>query len=255
VGYSAGRTPAEYEVAYLRADRVDGLPEALAEAEAPVDLALFDPSSPAANALRFYIVATRTPNPGWIHFIRAKGATLRLRRTRKIAAIMRGAVYDELQGDPLVFDSTFDAIISDGVALVINQTRFERSLGFVAQAQTLARDTLTTLTTRLAIANVDDFVATASSDLNMIAKVRGIAERVVSNPAYAAAMSTERVIQFAEDNNIEIDVEEADGQPQLVFHAEPARRWRILKLLDDDYLHSQLTEADYEVNSKSPREI
>ena len=37
---------------------------------------------------------------------------------------------------------------------------------------------------------------------------------------------------------------------RFVFHPDPQRRWRILKLLDDDYLHSSLTEFDYEVNSE-----
>ncbi|MDP9336034.1 MAG: DUF4868 domain-containing protein [Actinomycetota bacterium] len=240
-------------MAYLPADSVPGLPSALDQAEEPADLQLFEPTSSVAETLRFYIVAIRNRNGGRIHFVRSKGTTLRLKRTRKIAAVMRGAVYDQLEADPLVFDATFDAIVSADVALVINQGAFERSLGFVAQAQELARETLTQLTERLEIANADDFLAAGSSDLNMVAKVRGIAEKLATDGAYANAMTTERLVAFATDNHIEIDVEVVDGNQRLVFHSDPARRWRILKLLDDDYLHSQLTELDYEVNSKSPR--
>jgi hypothetical protein len=52
--------------------------------------------------------------------------------------------------------------------------------------------------------------------------------------------------------SVQIDLEGPKGKEQLVFYPDPQRRWSILKLLDDDYLHSRLTAVDYEVNSKSP---
>ena len=36
------------------------------------------------------------------------------------------------------------------------------------------------------------------------------------------------------------------------FNANPNDRWLILKLLDDDFLGSIMTNQKYEVNSKSP---
>jgi hypothetical protein len=252
VAYSPGRVPADYEVAWVSAGEVAGLTELLTSVEHPIDLELFEPDSAQARRLRFYVVAIQTPNPGWIHFLRSKGPTLRLRRTRKIAAVMRGATYDELAEDPLLFDDRFDAIVADGTALIINQGAFQRALGFVEQARALAAQTITEIAQQLAIANFDEFNTAATSDINMVTKLRSIAAKIAANPAYAAAMTTERIIAFAEAHQILIDTEEVDGQRRLVFHPEPARRWRILKLLDDDYLHSQLTEFDYEVNSKSP---
>lgn len=252
VGYNPGRTPSSYEIAYLPVGEVAGLRDVLNDVEGSVGIELFEPNSREARELRFYIVAFRTENPSWIHFFRSKGETLRLKRTKKIVAVMSGAAYDELEADPLVFDTNFDAIIANGVTLVINQDAFARSLGFVEQARQLARETLAQLSERIAISNAEQFLAAAASDLNMVAKVRSIAAKIARDPAYADAMTTERVIAFAEENDIEIDVEEIDGKKHFVFHPEPRRRWRILRLLDDDYLHSQLTELDYEVNSKSP---
>ena len=40
----------------------------------------------------------------------------------------------------------------------------------------------------------------------------------------------------------------SDGQEQLVFQTDPEHRWRILKLVDDDYLRSSMTDHRYEVN-------
>lgn len=75
---------------------------------------------------------------------------------------------------------------------------------------------------------------------------------LANTPAYADAMTTEKLIAFAEERGIAIDTEESAGVRRLVFLPDPQHRWRILKLLDDDYLRSSLTELDYEVNSKSP---
>jgi hypothetical protein len=47
-----------------------------------------------------------------------------------------------------------------------------------------------------------------------------------------------------------IKTQKVDGQEMLVF--DPKDRWAILKLLDDDYLESALTEQQYEVTGKRP---
>jgi hypothetical protein len=66
-------------------------------------------------------------------------------------------------------------------------------------------------------------------------------------------MTMDRIVPFIRERP-ELDIELA-GEPggeRLVFRSAPSQRWKILKLLDDDYLHSLLTDADYEANSKSP---
>lgn len=39
---------------------------------------------------------------------------------------------------------------------------------------------------------------------------------------------------------------------KLVFRPDPQHRFKILKLLDDDYLRSELTALEHESNSKGP---
>jgi hypothetical protein len=250
--FDAGRKPDSYEVAYLPEDNVDGLDEVAAAVADATRLELFKGTPAHAAKLRFYVVGLHSRNPGWTHFIRAKGSSLRLQQTRKLAALMRRGTYDRLDSDSLLFDADFDAVVSDGVVLIANQSSFQRALGFVEQAQELARQTIEQLGPHLQIANFDDFRAAASSDLNMVAKLSSIAAKMAADPAYVATMTTANIIAFAEDKGIEIDTVEANDERQLEFHPDPTRRYRILKLLDDDYLHSQLTDLDYEANSDSP---
>ena len=47
---------------------------------------------------------------------------------------------------------------------------------------------------------------------------------------------------------MKIETDEDTGQEMLVYDARSS--WKLLKLLDDDYLLSELTEHSYEVNGK-----
>jgi hypothetical protein len=51
--------------------------------------------------------------------------------------------------------------------------------------------------------------------------------------------------------NLAIPTKTVNGTTQLVFESNPAGRFRVLKLVDDDYLRSSMTNYSYEVNSKS----
>jgi hypothetical protein len=41
-----------------------------------------------------------------------------------------------------------------------------------------------------------------------------------------------------------------EGRDHLKFDPAPSRRWILLKLLDDDYLNSNMTDNKYEANYK-----
>ncbi|HST25667.1 MAG TPA: Kiwa anti-phage protein KwaB-like domain-containing protein [Gaiellaceae bacterium] len=251
VAYSAGRVPSEHELAVFPIKGSAAVEAATSPMENPIEIEVFsDPDF--ADDLRFYVVAAKVSNPGWLYFFKAKGETLRLKNTRKVALVPSGNAYDELEADPLIFESTFDAVVGDGLALVAKQPSFERALGFVQQASEAAQTTLTQLLATVTVKNGADLLTAAAIDINMISKLRSIAAKMNANSAYAASMTTEKLIKFAGERGIPIDTEEVNGTTQFVFFPDPQHRWRILKLLDDDYLDSSLTQLHYEVNSKSP---
>src|SRR5438552_4086058 len=142
----------------------------------PIDVEIYAEGHAAFDRnLRFYVVAVRLPNPGWVYFFRAKGETLRLKRTKKVPLVPIGDAYDELQADPLMFEESFDAVVAAGYALIVNQDRFERSVAFVEQARSAAAATLTQLLTSVSVTNAADLLSAAGSDLNMVSKLRSIA--------------------------------------------------------------------------------
>ena len=79
----------------------------------------------------------------------------------------------------------------------------------------------------------------------MLGKLQSIASR-----PYLARVTMDDIQRAIREYNLDIEVRGAGEARALVFAPEPAKRWLILKLLDDDYLGSVMTNAKYEVNSK-----
>jgi hypothetical protein len=51
--------------------------------------------------------------------------------------------------------------------------------------------------------------------------------------------------------SLDVQIVRDGRKEELLFESDPKKRWLILKLLDDDYLGSIMTQEKYEVNSKS----
>lgn len=249
VPYSPGRKPDRHEAATANLDDVPPLQAALSSVAQPGQLAMFDPDGEFARHVDLYVVAVETDPPQ--HFVRSTSRKKRLRQTNRIAAVLRGQVFETLEDDPLLFDLAFDAVVVGADVFILNQTSFERSLGFLEGARQAAESIVTTAIGGLQITNEADFVEAVTNDVNMIAKTRSIARRL-EDPTYAERMTVENLLTVIEQHpEIHLDWEDGeDGSPRLVFLPGPQHRWRILKVLDDDYVQSLVTELVYESNSK-----
>lgn len=252
VDHHPGRKPDDHEVAKSDLDELPELAPITGQLDT-LDVPLFDPDSDAAKDLQFYVVSLRIDGGQTVHLLRSMTIRKRLKRSKKLAAIFTGAAFDTLESDPLLFDTTFDAMMVDETVLLFRLRDFDRALGVLEQTRAAARETLTGITTNLRIRNFDELEEAATSDINMIAKLRSVARRMDDDPAYAQAMTMEKIVPFARDRpDLQDILEGPEGEEEFVFHRDPQRRWRILKLLDDDYLHSEVTDLDYEANSKNP---
>jgi hypothetical protein len=86
-----------------------------------------------------------------------------------------------------------------------------------------------------------------------MSKIASIYRRMQSDADYVRAMNMADIVRYIHDHpETEIRLEQVGGQDSLIFETPPSRRFKILKLLDDDYLHSTLTDWYYESNSKTP---
>lgn len=248
--YSAGRKPDAHEVATTSLEDVAPLRAALGSIERYGDLALFDLDGEMAGRVDLYVVTVDATH-GPIHFLRRTSSKKRLKQTNKISAVWSGRAFESLDDDPILFDTKFDAVVEGSEVYILNQRSFEQSLDFLEAARQAASATVDAAIANLSLANRDDFLAAVTNDINMISKTRSIAERL-RDPEYAERMTVENLLKASEQHP-EIDIDwdyDEDGKPTLVFHPDVQRRWRILKILDDDYLQSLVTDWVYEANSK-----
>jgi hypothetical protein len=112
-----------------------------------------------------------------------------------------------------------------------------------------ARDTIEAVHARVPISNVGEFEEACMANSLMLTKLASIARRPYLNRVTFA--DVEKTIKTF---GLEVQVVGGKGAKALVFDQSREGRWRILKLLDDDYLGSIMTEERYEVNSKIRRE-
>jgi hypothetical protein len=86
----------------------------------------------------------------------------------------------------------------------------------------------------------------------MLGKVASIQRKLDTYPQYREALTMTKLKEFVETHP-ECGVEmTGDGdEASFVFRNDIQHRFKILKLLDDDFLRSELTRLEYEANSKS----
>lgn len=216
------------------------------------DTEIFD--ADAEYAARASMVAARFSDRSGISatFYRVSETLLQIRKRKVLGLIFRNGRYDRLEpGDVLLMRSEFDVIVVDGVAFFFTKTRFEQAFGFLRELQQASGETFDSVTTHLRIKGIEALREACTSQPQMMAKMASIRRSMDDDPAYARAMTMTKLTKFVREHpHLGIEVEGSGNAIQLVFNPAPAARFKILNLLDDDYLRSILTERDYEAGSK-----
>jgi hypothetical protein len=190
------------------------------------------------------------PDGGLVAY-RMKGAGIATRRARWVQLVPREGVYEPIRGEVLYYEPRFDVFTCAGFAYFTTATLIQSKLHAEEKARALARETLATVTAKVAIAGIGELEQAVMDDPTLRAKLAAIARLVETDKDYARHLTTKRLIRFAQDNpDYDILITQLDGKPALQFDRSPQHRHQIPKLLADDYLHSRLTERNYEAGSK-----
>jgi hypothetical protein len=151
----------------------------------------------------------------------------------------------------LLFNEDVDAIAIGGWIFFANRNNFDRSFEFLALVQESAAQTFDAVTEHLTIDGLAELRAAVTKDVNMMAKLASIQRKIDKHPEYTKVLQMIPLLAFIDSNpHVDVDVVGEGADRRLLFLAAPQRRWKILKLLDDDYLRSNLTTMNYEVDSK-----
>src|SRR6266851_145702 len=193
------------------------------------------------DKLGFYAFVFQQPN-AWVALVR-QAYQVHVSGIHKLIAVFRQQRLTRPSEDQRVlrFDDRFDLLLNQTNVYLLREEAFDNL--FVDRSQWQAKvpghvDLL--IEQGLAIINAAEFVTACQSDLNMMRKLQRICES-----GYLEQITAEKLGRLVTEYKL--------SQTVLVggkLNFDPKYRWQILKMLDDDYLSSRLTDRRYEVNSK-----
>ena len=207
----------------------------------------FDGSDEAYKRRLSYWAAVLTGADGRkAYFFRSFTAAAELKRKRGAALVSRQGTFNVVKESIFVFDDQIDCFVFGDYVYVIRKRDFRRIFdqlnAVLRRAKRAARD----LHAKVPIANFGDFEQACATDSRLADKILAVRQRDYFDQL-GYAMLEPVIAEFS----LNIPTTEVDGETQFVFRTEPDQRFRILKLVDDDYLRSSMTNHRYEVNSKT----
>lgn len=170
----------------------------------------------------------------------------------KFWAMWSGEQFVRLTEEPLVIDRALRLIVVGSTVVMQSAAVFQAMFGALPELKAQAVKTYAASIGKLDIVDGDKLAKACETDVNMMHKLVSIQAKL-DRPGYADAVTMPALVAFLRRHpRIGVPVLDADGPaPKLVFTANAQHRWAILKLLDDDFLRSELTDITYEANSKT----
>lgn len=198
------------------------------------------------DSLRFYAVVVSPSARRRAVFFRTYSPKKELTRRAGFAALSIRGTYDKVDSKIFLFDNDTDCFAWDGYLFIRNVGAFQRIFGYFEELRASANATIDAVLGQIPVSNADAFRATCTGQLQMLSKLAQIARK-----PYLARVTMQDMRRTIDEFHLDVQIIQENGQDKLVFEGSLAKRWLILKLLDDDYLGSTMTHEKYEVNSKS----
>lgn len=241
--YSLQSKPDAHEVEWLSLSEHDDIARQLRPLASPVTLDLFQEEAPFVAGLRFYSITLQPTESPPVHFLRAYGQKKVLGRSRSFAVWLQDGTYDRVSTPIFLFDHHIDCVSVGNWLFVLKKDNAHEMFRTAQLLRQSADQMLADLRTSIPIANFEGFARDCESHLLKLAKVRSI----LSKP-YLRQITMGRIQQVIATHHLPLEIVEVAGCEQLLY--DPKQKWVILKLLDDDYLWSVMSDQRYEVSGK-----
>jgi Domain of unknown function (DUF4868) len=241
--YTVASKPESYEVEYLNVSTYASIMEQINPLAALADVEVFEADEKFISGLRFYVIAVQPPSGDPIYFFRTYTPKKMLGRSRLFAVMFRHGIYDKVIETAFLFDQHIDCVSHSGIMFIFKKENFYEIFRFFETIRRIAKETLDTIRATVPIQNFDDFARDCEGHLAKLEKLRNIAAK-----PYWGKITVENIKKVIEKNNLSVQIVQTSAGEKLVY--DPSDKWVLLKLLDDDYLWSLMTEQSYEVTGK-----
>jgi len=244
--YDPGYKPEPHEISYIDLEQNEAIAEQIREFSQVQQAEFFREDDEIVDHLRFYAIVVSPTARRRAVFLRTYSPKKELTRRAGFAALFSHGHYDKVDTKIFLFDRQIDCFAWDGYLFIHNVSAFQRIFKYFEELRAKADETVTAILAQVPLSNADEFRAACTGQMQMMSKLAQIARK-----PYLGRVTMDDIRRTINEFGLDVQIVTEDGQERLLFEVTPAKRWLILKLLDDDFLGSIMTDEKYEVNSKS----
>lgn len=208
----------------------------------------FTGDSDFVETLRYYVAVFGPPGGEQAWFFRSFTARSELQRKRGAALMRQGGQFDTVDEKIFVFDEAVDCAVYKQQVFIFRKLDFRRVFDQFEDLRDSAVSAADALNQRIPIANFESFREACGKQATMADKIIAIQGR-----DYFQTLTIDQLELVIQEFSIDVAIAGQGSDRELVFEPDVQHRFLILKLLDDDYLRSSMTDHLYEANSKLQR--
>ncbi len=232
------------ELFYVDLDEAEDLASTLNFIESVTDPEVFSRSDDFASRMSFYSIVLQDVDGDKATFYRKHTSRNALSRGLLTRAVDQDT-FDELESQAYLFDEKVDFFTWNNYLFIRSEYNFRLVFDRFEKIQQEASENAKKVADTIPIWNDEKFIQACQDQPQMVSKV----SQVVEQP-YLNDVGMDDVKRTVDEFDLDLKIQEIDGQEQIVFDPSVENRWIILKMLDDDYLGSVMTDRKYEANSK-----
>jgi hypothetical protein len=243
--YAASYNPGLGEVMYISLDKDVKVKPIIDDLIAFQNIEHLKSKTDLSDNLRFYAVVYGVKKDNRIALIRTTSEKLELSKGARLPALLRSGTFSKLKQQVFLFDRRMDGAAAGGYFFIFNKGAFEKLFQYYEELRANAENTVNLVTKYIPVSNLAEFKTACTTQVRFMDKLAS-----VSRSPYLASITIEQIKAVIKEFDLSVPIIEEDGVEKIVFEKAPQKRWDILKLLDDDYLRSVMTNEKYAANSK-----
>jgi hypothetical protein len=244
VPYTTGYKLDRQELFYVDLDEAEALAETLNFIESVTEAEVFTKTEDFAERMALYNIVLEDADGAKAAFYRKHAPKNQLSRG-VLAQLVDQQHFQELESQVYLFDEQIDFFTWDGYLFIEGAYNFRLIFDHFERVREEAEQNARQVTDVVPILNDDEFVEACKDQPQMVSKVARVAQQ-----PYLDDVEMDDIRRTIDEFDLDIVVVETNGEEELLFDPSVERRWIILKMLDDDYLGSVMTNRKYEANSK-----
>ena len=208
---------------------------------------MFNNDEKFVAGMRFYVLMLQIPDRDPIYLFRVHTRQSVLGRSTLLTIFNNKGGFDRIQESVMCFDQQFDCLCRSNILFIFDKRNFQHIFRYFDTIRHEARQTLSSINTNVPIQNLDEMIHACEGNVAMLHKLK----RVSTKP-YLKNIQMKDIKRVIDVHKLPVQIVEDNGQEKLLFDpkAKAKERYLLLRILNDDYLKSVMTDTNYEVTDK-----